>query len=637
MKNKFILVLFFMVLLISPFVFSNETKCLTVDDVGKTFNHEDKICVCVLSEENYIDEYCKYNVQDNEKPELISTDDDLNLKNIDCNNTNLAEVNNKITELKNKSSELVLLSRKLIENKSMLEKYLKEYVVCKENSNGLKPNITTGNFFLNENLDSYNELDDNDELDDDDDELEISEDDLINDSLIESVNNLVRTSESIVGTNPNNACVEQKSKIIKVKNEIKSIIVKVREQKDLHKENLYEIKNLIKERELILKQCNRPVPAFNCKEDILKLENHKFDLFSKLQEAKEKLNQVDVNSNYYIELKKKYSRFNDEYMGVEQKIKILSKNCNNKDEFSIDPNFLENCSEKQDALENIASLKKELNDTNNIDKIYVLKTKLDFLQNKYDAISCNVSENDVEVVDCIKSLNVSSDLSADEVSNICKNGKNVEYQKRLTYMNKLNKEIKVKEQKLNVLNNKISAIEEKLRTQENKEEKLKLITENKTEILDDTTLKLENRINQLKKVVENIDLSNMKQEVKDIQINSLNERIASLERIKDNLLQVSDVSEFKDVLNNARKNDVLSKKIKNNTILVSQINSLDTKVLDKYFLDNVDYTLLKDQLNDIKVKVLAMDVNSENFDLVKEELELFKNNLKKYYAGGNNQ
>jgi len=78
-------------------------------------------------------------------------------------------------------------------------------------------------------------------------------------------------------------------------------------------------------------------------------------------------------------------------------------------------------------------------------------------------------------------------------------------------------------------------------------------------------------------------------------------------------------------------------KIRNNAILVSQIDSLDTKVLDKYFLDNVDYALLKDQLNGIKVKVLAMDVNSENFDLVKEELEAFKNNLKEYYTGGNNQ
>jgi len=158
------------------------------------------------------------------------------------------------------------------------------------------------------------------------------------------------------------------------------------------------------------------------------------------------------------------------------------------------------------------------------------------------------------------------------------------------------------------------------------------LQQNSSTIKQDTSLKIDDAVIRLQKVVTNVSLSDMNDTQKNVIINMLNNRIATLQQSRDNLSSSQDVNSFKDDLKNARVSDLNAKRVMVVSSLklnVSQMND----IINKYFANNKDQALLKTQVDSLKSELDTLNMNNINIqevNRIRENYNKLKAKLKAY-------
>ncbi|MEI8364668.1 MAG: hypothetical protein WCF78_04410, partial [archaeon] len=204
------------------------------------------------------------------------------------------------------------------------------------------------------------------------------------------------------------------------------------------------------------------------------------------------------------------------------------------------------------------------------------------------------------------------------------------YQERLLALEK-----KIQEQQTIITNlkSKISDIQDKLNNA-TPEEKAKFIEDNASDIKSDTIAKIDKKIESLKRLIENIDSSDLDETKKAEMIDSINNNIASLEMQKSNIENAETTDELKSYLTEARTADNLA----NKDVIISSLKNQTLEleiIIDKYFATNVDYQNLVTEINALKEKVslLSSESTNEEVNSIKDEYKALRDKVKSIAQG----
>jgi chromosome segregation ATPase len=238
----------------------------------------------------------------------------------------------------------------------------------------------------------------------------------------------------------------------------------------------------------------------------------------------------------------------------------------------------------------------------------------------------SASINDMET--CVNSLVEKAGVKQDIARNACSqkySAENQGYQERLLALEK-----KIQEQQAIITNlkSRISDIQEKINSA-TPEEKAKYIQDNASDIKSDTIAKIDKKIESLKKLIENIDSSEMDETKKAEMIDSINNNIASLEMQKANIENAETTEELKVYLTEARNADNLANKEAIISSLEKQTLELET-IIDKYFRANSDYQNLVTEIDSLKEKISAIssESTSEEINSIKDEYKALRDKIK---------
>jgi hypothetical protein len=641
MKYNYFIIAFILILT-SPLIFTSSFTCLDINDVGNFIKQENKICVCILTEDSVVDIYCRYfknNLNNSlESATNLGKEDDFNNNIIinnsfenKCNKDQIIKIDNKISNLKETVLEINLLSKRLDVKKNKLEVLLKKYSTCLHKDYTSTSNIISGRVLIN-NVGADFAV--NTIIIDDDFENNISQEinqstdiinpEIVNESYIDQINNLIDVSLEIENNNlENNSksfCDNIRNDILNLREDIKAELLTYKELIKNNQKNISQLDQLMQEKNALLKECNANYYVDNCENEINLLENKKKDLFSLINNGK--------SPNYSNQ---EYLKYREDYFLIESKINYLKEVCKKQETINI------NCQEKQNIVSQIENLNKEYLNSSVVENSYAIKRKINYLATKLENIVCDQDlENDFEIVTqqekCLINLK-NTNLSEEEINNICLNKKNIEYQKKIDFVKNIDAQISLKDDKLKEINRSVTEIKEELNSKKNLSEKNEFIVKNINYIVQDTILKIENRILELEKSIEQIEMLDIQDELKDEKIKNLNNKIASLEIVKNSVLDVEDVDELKKVLSNARYQDKISRKSKNKNLILLELDYIERNILNKYFKNHPQYLKLLEVVETLKEETNSIDLESINLNdyySVKEKVDYFKEDLRKY-------
>lgn len=541
----------------------------------------------------------------------------------ECDRNRLEEINDEILNLRENDLKLIYLKEKeIFEKRIILEKKFQEYNNCVriENRSSSIPEMVSINrdHMSRESISVVRESSIVSQNIGHASAPEISRRDFVDQEFLNEndfifLERYIITIESILERDHlNDNCLDKKEKIIVLKSEVSNLLDQLKTLKENNQENFLKLEQLIEERRKIILSCRSEiVPSnFNCEDEIYALETRKIEFLKESEILKREIDALILEENRFDEnfllLREKYSNLRERIMVLDRQIETIKNQCVNRNRiFERDFIDLELCPEQKSILERIEILKKKLLDENNTEEIYRIRRDINFLEERYQTVVCIDSEDDLK--------------RREEII--------------LERVRVIETDIEDRNSQINILRPEVENIRARV-SEIAREEREVIIFEKSDVILSDTYLKLDSRILNLQKTIENIEKSNMREEVKERNLSLLNQNIASLEYLKDNVLNVEYKSEFSNVLSQAREKDILSRKSRNTVILQSNIENMYS-LLNKYFLNNSDYDLLKEKLEQIdekSKKINLESIDSDDFLEVKEEFDLFKENLRRYYG-----
>ena len=468
---------------------------------------------------------------------------------------------------------------------------LKEYEMClnqtkQDNENSVRNLPTTSKMTANiilsnsriTNLESANKLSDIDK------EISNAEKITTTDEMIE---NIVINDISILETKDfssnSDKCLREKEKYDIEQQKLKKLKEEINQLKLQHKEIIETMSHLKKERNILIEKCTQKntIEICNIPQDLILQEK---ELIKEINT----LTQLSLNSLQKDEHLEKLKILRNEYRLIQEKINVIKESCNRQKNQPVE--IEKPCAEKDEIKKILEELYNLVNNTLDEKEIYLLKEKIIYYEEKLNNFSCD--------------------------------GIKTEDQKT-EYLEKKIKELESEKERLkseiNNLKSTITQLKEKF-SQAKKEEKYKLIFENSKDITQHTAAIVEKDIINLKKVLENINASNMSEETKEKIREKLQLKIANLEQTRSTLSFVLTAEELENVVNDAKELTLNSKKLATMSVLEKNILTLSS-IIDKYLLESKNYLLLKNEVDQLLKEVSNISIDSLN----QEDIIVFNN------------
>ncbi|MDD3244580.1 MAG: hypothetical protein PHU47_00320 [Candidatus ainarchaeum sp.] len=468
---------------------------------------------------------------------------------------------------------------------------LKEYEMClnqtkQDNENSVRNLSTTSKMTANiilsnsriTNLESANKLSDIDK------EILNAEKITTTDQMIE---NIVINDISILETKDfssnSDKCLREKEKYEIEQQKLKKLKEEINQLKLQHKEIIETMSHLKKERDILIESCTQKntIEICNIPQDLILQEK---ELIKEINN----LTQLSLNSLQKDEHLDKLKILRNEYRLIQEKINVIKESCNRQKNQSAE--IEKPCAEKDEIKKILEELYNLVNNTLDEKEIYLLKEKIVYYEEKLNNFSCD--------------------------------GIKTEDQKT-EYLEKKIKELESERERLkseiNNLKSTITQLKEKFSVAK-KEDKYKLIFENSKDISQHTAAIVEKEIINLKKVLENINASNMSEETKEKIREKLQLKIANLEQTRSTLSFVLTAEELENVVNDAKELTLNSKKLATISVLEKNILTLSS-IIDKYLLESKNYLLLKNEVDQLLKEVSNISIDSLN----QEDIIVFNN------------
>lgn len=468
---------------------------------------------------------------------------------------------------------------------------LKEYEMClnqtkQDNENSVRNLPTTSKMTANiilsnsriTNLESANKLSDIDK------EISNAEKITTTDEMIE---NIVINDISILETKDfssnSDKCLREKEKYDIEQQKLKKLKEEINQLKLQHKEIIETMSHLKKERDILIERCTQKntIEICNIPQDLILQEK---ELIKEINT----LTQLSLNSLQKDEHLEKLKILRNEYRLIQEKINFIKESCNRQKNQPVE--IEKPCAEKDEIKKILEELYNLVNNTLDEKEIYLLKEKIIYYEEKLNNFSCD--------------------------------GIKTEDQKT-EYLEKKIKELESEKERLkseiNNLKSTITQLKEKFSLAK-KEEKYKLIFENSKDITQHTAAIVEKDIINLKKVLENINASNMSEETKEKIREKLQLKIANLEQTRSTLSFVLTAEELENVVNDAKELTLNSKKLATMSVLEKNILTLSS-IIDKYLLESKNYLLLKNEVDQLLKDVSNISIDSLN----QEDIIVFNN------------
>lgn len=468
---------------------------------------------------------------------------------------------------------------------------LKEYEMClnqtkQDNENSVRNLPTTSKMTANiilsnsriTNLESANKLSDIDK------EISNAEKITTTDEMIE---NIVINDISILETKDfssnSDKCLREKEKYDIEQQKLKKLKEQINQLKLQHKEIIETMSHLKKEKNILIEKCTQKntIEICNIPQDLILQEK---ELIKEINT----LTQLSLNSLKKDEHLEKLKILRNEYRLIQEKINVIKESCNRQKNQPVE--IEKPCAEKDEIKKILEELYNLVNNTLDEKEIYLLKEKIIYYEEKLNNFSCD--------------------------------GIKTEDQKT-EYLEKKIKELESEKERLkseiNNLKSTITQLKEKFSLAK-KEEKYKLIFENSKDITQHTAAIVEKDIINLKKVLENINASNMSEETKEKIREKLQLKIANLEQTRSTLSFVLTAEELENVVNDAKELTLNSKKLATMSVLEKNILTLSS-IIDKYLLESKNYLLLKNEVDQLLKDVSNISIDSLN----QEDIIVFNN------------
>jgi|GEM_PF-2489833 len=448
-------------------------------------------------------------------------------------------------------------------------------------------------------------------------------------STIENENNSFLTSVDArldrikTDTNLSTECLAIKEKIIIQKEIIKKNIWELNKFKEENTDLCNQIKELIRTRNQLLKECmGTSTISVDCEIPGELLDKLR-EIETKMATIKETMASDTTSSedNY-----SKYTVLKEEYLAITNKIEAIKADCQIRVKVISGQESI--CEEKTNLLKDMDDLKRMLSEATNDEEAYQLKAKLEYLQQRFGAIVCADPElTDTEEVksilvdsstqdyltECINNLVEKAAVDQEIATNACSqkySQENKGYQERIRA---LEQKISDQQKIITNLESKILDIQEKIRTA-NSEDKMKFIEENADDLKIDTIAKIDKKIESLKKQIENIDSSSIDDAKKEEIIDSINNPIANLNMQKERIQNSETTNELKTYIVEAKNADEFA----NRTAMISGIKKQTTeleRIINKHLTDNQNYPDLQLELVALKESISAISANSANTEI----------------------
>ncbi len=575
----------------------------------------------------------------------------------------IKEYNKKIKDLYSSHSSFIKEKQTNIKNaRDEINRLLKEYNNCKPNKQqgrldeiNKKPTIT-GNFILGNSVSIENVIGSDQVMAitiaeaptvsgtiNNDDEQFIASEDLVaaidneNNSFLTSVDVRLNTTEG--DENLSTDCVAIKEKIKKQMEIIKKNLLELHDFKDQNKELVDKVKELIRNRNQLIKNCMGVQTTIECKvpEELL---NKLRELEIKMSTVKgEIISDTDASQDNYSE----YTSIKEEYLAITNKIKVIKDDCQIRGKVASGQDRI--CQEKADIIRNMDEIKNALEQTTNDEEAYQLKTKLEYLQQKFSGVICadpnfvgskdEVAISSIKISanaknnlrECITSLVDKAAVDEEIATNACAQKYSQEGQGYKERIMALEQKIGEQQDIITNLKAKMLGIQQKINNATS-ETKTQFIEENASDLKTDTIAKIDRKIESLKKLIENIDSSDLDDTKKEEMIDSINNNIASLNRQKENIQNSETTDELKTYLTEARNADGLANRGAIISGIKTQTMELE-RIMNKYFLTNQDYQSLKLELDALKAKIASISQNSSDTEInsLKEQYKALRDKI----------
>lgn len=402
------------------------------------------------------------------------------------------------------------------------------------------------------------------------------------------------------------SCKEQRLSIKESKEYLKLKIQSIKQFREINKEDIKEIDELKKERERIIKECYPQnavaiKPVCEIPVDLLKKQG---ELNSRLTELQEELKSIkDLDKEEFIE---KYKVVKEDYRYITEKINILKKECDQRNQIS---QIGLNCQADLDSQNAIQEIKRLLINATNEKEIYELKRKLQYYEERIRN-KCGLPIT----------------TQSDAVSNTTSQPVLSEAEMYKAEIKKLKEQ--VKEQARTIESLKSSITEIKLQMQNvGKERKTEILAENAKNVSEHTISILDSRILNLKEKINSIEISERPITDKEKLIHKLNITISELEMYKSKISEVSTAQEFREIISSARQTEV--KAIVANKIikLTDSLNTLKV-ILEKHYSEKSYYSEYNTQIEQLLTKASDIEVSKEEIDLLIEEYKTLKEEVR---------
>lgn len=516
----------------------------------------------------------------------------------------LDQLKTEIAEIKTKLQKIEEINNSFRNQERNYNKAYESYMVCLKKAERLKNNVNatnnlrsagiTGNLILSSKLASRTASLDSPILKED---YSISaEDELTIDNLGDKLKEM--DSETIVLEeipeelrSVKDSCVNEKNRLdteIKNLDKIKQEILIFKEQ---HKEDITQLSLLIEKRDALIKECTGQNISSICE-----VPNSLLDEENRLRKQIELLKSENLVQSDR-EKTKDLETLITEHAFVLKKIEQIKNNCNTQKEISIQSIENKDCAERKKMLDVLDRLNIQIQNTTDKKEIYLLEEKIKYYKNKIELIDCDSNNTNEQ------------------------NNQNLEekLRQRIQELEKEKLELKnrVENQRIEIENLKQDF------AKKTDLEKTDVIYENASTLSGHTKNILENRILNLRKLLEKISFSDQNEK----EINDLQTQIAKLEKIKDSLDLAITAEQLKETIIIAREEDINARLYSNLKILSKNTEKLD-EITEKYLKESTKYSEIKNNISLLKEDINKINENELSKEKI-DELLLRYQNIKK--------
>ncbi|MFA5746060.1 MAG: hypothetical protein WCX82_04480 [archaeon] len=402
-------------------------------------------------------------------------------------------------------------------------------------------------------------------------------------------------------------CKDQRAVLKTEQTELKAEILKINTLREKYKSDYTEIQTLETQKKELVKSCypERALPGMmaDCKVSKELLEKRK-ELEKQLMKLQNEF--TSENSANKEEFIATYKQVKEEHRMISEKISSIESTCKQTARIMTQEN---RCQPNEGLMQEINKIKNSLSIETDPDKIYQLKTALEYALKKMNN-GCGIS-------------------NLGDVSTTATNAQPISEAEMLRQeIQRLKSQIQDKDKEINSLRESMRAFTGEMKVA-NAEQKTKLLEDNFEKVLEHTTAVITSRIAKLKEKINEIETSKTISEENKVKIISdLNDRIASLNQILDKLANAITADELKQIMAD-------SKVIDEHAILEGRITSLNqsisklNEILEKYYVTSDKYETYKASITELltKVSTLTEDTTKDEFEIVVNEYKDLKRKI----------